>query len=265
MARIRSIKPELWDHAQLNRASLLARLTFIGLISFSDDEGRGKADPELVWGRLHSGQHPNVKRGWLGALSELAGLRDDDGPLVVFYEIAGARYYWLPGFNKQQRIDEPSKSKLPPPPNSGNVPVIIREDSSLDQGSGIKDQGGEGNPPPESKRYENVTPPPPQEDPTFPEDVQTALDDAKGARGLATLYKFCRSPGYIAKVRAIEDLIRIGVSQDLIASYATTQEARAQDFYDITKTLKEKTNGKRGSQRDGGDPGYRLDKPYAGS
>jgi hypothetical protein len=88
------------------------------------------------------------------------------------------------------------------------------------------------------------------------------LEGEPGARGLATLYKFCRSPGYTAKVRAIEDLIRIGVSPDLIAAYASTPEARQQDFYDIVKTLKEKTNGKQ--QRDSGDPGYRLDEPYAG-
>ena len=38
MARIRTIKPSLWDSEKIGRLQDFARLTFIGLISIADDE-----------------------------------------------------------------------------------------------------------------------------------------------------------------------------------------------------------------------------------
>lgn len=154
MARIRTLKPEFWDHAQLNAASVLARLTFVGLVSLADDQGIGRADTEWLWGRLHSGGGGALKAQWRRTLSELEALKDDDGNLVVFYEVAGARYYWLPGFCRQQYIEKPGKSKLPPPPNSGNVPLQVPSRMPLEQGSGIKEQGS-------GRGEEEATPPPP--------------------------------------------------------------------------------------------------------
>jgi len=39
MARIRTIKPEFWDDEKLSLVSRDARLTFIGMWTFSDDYG----------------------------------------------------------------------------------------------------------------------------------------------------------------------------------------------------------------------------------
>lgn len=149
MARIRTFKPELWQHEQLGRLSALARLTFLGLIGEADDEGRGRGDPEYLWGRIHPYAPPGLKALWRRALCELKAVKDRTGPLVVFYKVGGATFYWLPAFNKQQKIDKPSNSKLPKPPHSSNG----REESPLegDQGSGIRDQG--------SGREEGATPP----------------------------------------------------------------------------------------------------------
>ncbi len=150
MARIRTIKPSFWDHEQLGRASALARLTFAGLISQADDEGRGKADPDWLWGRLHAYAPPALKASWKRTLSELEALKDDDGPLVVFYKVADASYYWLPAFCNQQYIEKPSKSTLPAPPNSGNGPLAVRDTSPLEgkgrEGIGKERRGGEGFP-----------------------------------------------------------------------------------------------------------------------
>jgi len=115
----------------------MARLTFLGLIQFADDEGVGRGESEFLWGQLHSNCSPNVKRMWSGVLSELKQVRDHKGPLVVFYKVAGAAYYWLPGFSRQQYIEKPSKSKFPPPPNSGNGR------GGVGPGTRIKDQGRE--------------------------------------------------------------------------------------------------------------------------
>jgi hypothetical protein len=71
MARIRSTKPMFWKNTCLNRKSLLARLTFLGLKDHADDAGRGNADPEILWGELHSGQPKGVKSKFKAALAEL--------------------------------------------------------------------------------------------------------------------------------------------------------------------------------------------------
>jgi hypothetical protein len=167
MARIRTIKPTFWDHEQLGRASALARLTFAGLISQADDEGRGRADSDWLWGRLHAFAPSGLRATWARTLSELSALADDSGPLVVFYKVAGASYYWLPGFCKQQYIERPSKSTIPSPPNSGNVPLALLDDSPQ-EGKGREGKGREGKgrerPPPSSPSA--GTPDPSPEKPT---------------------------------------------------------------------------------------------------
>ena len=40
MARIRSIKPEFWSSGQVLECSPIARLLFLGMLNFADDEGR---------------------------------------------------------------------------------------------------------------------------------------------------------------------------------------------------------------------------------
>lgn len=233
MARIRTLKPEFWDHAQLNRASLLARLTFVGLISLADDQGRGRADSSWLWGQLHSGQPPNVVRLWSKCLVELAQLQDDDGPLVIFYEVAGARYYWLPGFSRQQYIEKAGKSKLPEPPNSGNIPLLVPDHSPLEQGSGNRDQGAgrgsggtDGEAPPSSA--------PPGTSGTLGANVLADAETREVDRSVAA-FGFCAIPGTKAKAMAISDLRRQGVSHEFIRAIAANQDQK--DFYEIIRSI----------------------------
>lgn len=145
MPRIRTIKPELWESEKLGSLSAIARLTFIGLISLADDEGRGRGEPRFLLGRIHPYSN-DVDAGLLDvALRDLGSTG-----LVEFYKVNGCSYYEIPGWSENQRIDHPTKSKMPKNTalliNDGNsredsrgfakIPVRIR-----DQGSGIKDQG----------------------------------------------------------------------------------------------------------------------------
>ena len=41
MARKRMIDPAIWQSQDFSRLSMLAKLVFIGLFSYADDEGRG--------------------------------------------------------------------------------------------------------------------------------------------------------------------------------------------------------------------------------
>lgn len=113
MARIRTIKPEMWESQRLGRLSVTARLTFVGLISLADDEGRGRGGLRFLMGRLHP-YAPDVTEGALrAALAELAGERPR--PFAVFYEADGGEFYALPGW-AHQYIEKPKGSELPPPP-----------------------------------------------------------------------------------------------------------------------------------------------------
>jgi hypothetical protein len=233
MARIRTLKPEFWDHPQLNRASVLARLTFVGLINFADDEGRGRADEDWLWGRLHSGQGPNVRRLWPGCLQELADLQDDNGPLVVFYGLANARYYWLPGFCRQQYIEKAGKSKLPPPPKLGD-----RSPTSphlLPSGTGIRDQGsrkggeGSGTPPLIASQ---LTP-----EPEGTGDSLAESEEAEVKRS-AEAYHGWDHPSLPEKCQGIRELRAMGCSFGYIRGAAETNRPADIGFWDIIKALK---------------------------
>ena len=111
MARIRTIKPELWESEKTGRLSPLARLTFIGLISLADDEGRGRAGIGFLMGRLHPygvGVTPQL-------LSESLQEIENVGLAQLYDGADGCSFYALPGFKDNQKIDRPSPSKLPAP------------------------------------------------------------------------------------------------------------------------------------------------------
>ncbi len=136
MARIRTIKPEFWESEKLGRLSDLARLNFLGLISLADDSGRGRGALDWLSGRLHPYSPKNRGRLMEHSLREL-----ETAGVVLFYEVAGCKYYFIKGFPEHQRINRPTESRIPPPP--------LIEDSPPPQGGlmrsskreGIKDQG----------------------------------------------------------------------------------------------------------------------------
>lgn len=110
MARIRSLKPELWEDESIGRCSRDAMLLFIGLISHADDEGRQRGGPRLLLANVFP-YHEDVESThiaeWLEEL-ELANV-------IVCYVVAGQRYLQIRNWAKHQRVDHPKPSSLPPP------------------------------------------------------------------------------------------------------------------------------------------------------
>jgi hypothetical protein len=107
MARIRTIKPEFWSDEKLSECSLSARLTFIGLWSFADDEGR----MEFQLARLRMQIFP-CGSVTLAKLTEYARELTEHS-LIRVYLVDGKQYLDIPGFAKHQRINRPTESKLP--------------------------------------------------------------------------------------------------------------------------------------------------------
>lgn len=142
MARIRSIKPELPQSESMGNVSRDARLTFIQLWTLADDEGRLRGNSRMLASLLfpyddgedgHALTTAKDVEQWLVEL-EREGC-------ILRYQIDGAAYVQICNWLIHQKIDKPSKSKIPPFDESSPVLAKPREVSSEE---GIKDQGKEG-------------------------------------------------------------------------------------------------------------------------
>jgi hypothetical protein len=140
MARIRTIKPEFPQSESMGRVSRNERLLFILLWTLCDDEGRCRASSRMLASLLfpYDDDVPNLIEAWLVKL--------EAEQCIVRYEVKGNSYLQIENWSKHQKIDRPSASKIPPPPERSRNLASIREASALDQGP--KDQrikGGEAN------------------------------------------------------------------------------------------------------------------------
>lgn len=110
MARIRTIKPDFFTSLTIADLPIPARLTFVGLWTHVDDEGRCVYDPRLikaaVW-PLDDRTAADVD----GDVQELARLG-----LVTLYTVGDRTYLAVSGWREHQRVNRPTPSKLPPPP-----------------------------------------------------------------------------------------------------------------------------------------------------
>lgn len=127
MARIRSIKPEFWTSEQIAECSPNARLLFIGIWSFADDNG---IHPYSVK-RLKMEVFPadDFTQADVAAMVEELVRAD----LLREYEVQGERFVQVTGWH-HQKIDQPTfKHPLP----DGSLPTNVRR-RITEQGSANK-------------------------------------------------------------------------------------------------------------------------------
>lgn len=150
MARIRTIKPEFPQSETTGKLSRDARLLFILIWTIVDDAGRARAAPRMLASLLYpyDDDAPGLIGAWLDELERGGCLRR--------YEIEGATYLEVVNWLKHQKIDKPSASRLPAPPETSRTFAKAREGSrkprepsatdlgprTVDRGSGTKDHGG---------------------------------------------------------------------------------------------------------------------------
>lgn len=113
MSRIRTIKPEFWTDEKVVELSAFARLLFIGIWNFCDDEGRMVFSPKRIKMQIF----PADSLDTVVLFDELRAVG-----LIHTYTVADAAYLQVAGFAKHQKIDKRSPSKLPSPPNSADSP-----------------------------------------------------------------------------------------------------------------------------------------------
>lgn len=109
MARIRTIKPDFFTSLTIADLTPEQRLTFIGLWTHADDEGRCVDDARLIKAALW----PLDDRTAADVESDLGAL--SDASLIARYSVAGRRYIVVTTWDEHQRINRPTPSKFPGP------------------------------------------------------------------------------------------------------------------------------------------------------
>lgn len=140
MARIRTIKPEFPHSESMGKVSREARLCFILIWTLADDSGRLRGNSRMLASLLfpYDDDAPGLIEGWLAELEQ--------EECIVRYSIEGSTYLEVCNWLEHQKIDKPSKSKIPSPLEGSRILSKARECSSLDQGSRTKDQGRDQGP-----------------------------------------------------------------------------------------------------------------------
>ncbi|MFE9738866.1 hypothetical protein [Streptomyces sp. NPDC006477] len=160
MARIRSIKPEFFTSLTIaDLKELSARLTFIGLWTYVDDNGVGLADPRLIRAAIWPlEESPDILQRTREDLQSLHAAR-----LVTLYEASGKALIAVSNWSEHQKVSHPRKPRYPrpeevpskpgtppdqdsfsTPEGSGNSPENLQsppETLRPEQGAGSREQG----------------------------------------------------------------------------------------------------------------------------
>lgn len=109
MSRIRTIKPEFWTSEQVMECSPLARLAFIGMWNFCDDNGVHPASCKTLKAQVFPGDDITV--------ADVQSLIDELIRQQLLAEFqADDHAWWLVTGWHHQLINRPSKSRYPLPP-----------------------------------------------------------------------------------------------------------------------------------------------------
>ncbi len=135
MPRIRTIKPELPQSESLGRVSREARLCFILLFTIADDFGKLRGNSRMLASLLYpyDDDAPGKIASWLTEL-EREGC-------VTQYAIEGNSYLKIDNWHLHQKVDRPTASKIPDPPETPREASRGIDESSRGLVVGSKDQG----------------------------------------------------------------------------------------------------------------------------
>ena len=103
------LDPNFWVSEDISKLSVFSRLTFVGMISNADDEGKGRANANYLKSIIFP--YDNFSAADVEtSLGEI--LRHTS---CKFYEIDANKYYIFDNWSKWQRVDKPQKSCIPSP------------------------------------------------------------------------------------------------------------------------------------------------------
>lgn len=113
LARIRTIKPEAFVSESLATVSLTAERTFLGLLTQADDQGRHRDHAAIIAGQLWVLRPEHTPPDVETDLAQLA----DAGLICRYKGPDDKRYLHIVTWHQHQKINRPSKSRLPACPH----------------------------------------------------------------------------------------------------------------------------------------------------
>jgi hypothetical protein len=129
--RIRTIKPEFWQHPVMSRLPYDTRILALGLLNLADDEGYFSADPDYIRGAVLFREDSSNVRRMLDELSRSEWITLCGAPERPIGRVVN--------FRKHQRVDRPQPSRLKQyalDESSTNARRALDDESTQDQGTG---------------------------------------------------------------------------------------------------------------------------------
>lgn len=197
MARIRTIKPEFPQSESMGRVSRDARLLFIMLWTIADDSGRLRGNSRMLASLLfpYDDDAKDLLPAWLSEL-------DAEG-CIACYRVGSDSYIEIRNWLNHQKIDRPSKSKIPSFDEPSRGIANPRKRSSEDQRNGSKDQGED-------------------------QDQEHAAAVAAAITNLLT-FAFCpatRKPKTEKTTLSLDDLTAKGIDRQVASDFLTLRKAK---------------------------------------
>lgn len=140
MARIRSVKPEFWTSAQVVECSPIARLLFIGIWNFCDDNGIHPDSVKRLKMEIFPAD-PVSDADIKGMVDELVKVE-----LLEHYVVGNQGFLRVTGWSKHQKIEKPTfKHPLPEPRKIGDASESDRRTVAEQSPSALPRNGMERN------------------------------------------------------------------------------------------------------------------------
>ena len=154
MARIRTVKPELFKNEQLAELPVSARLLFIGLFCLADKEGRLEDRPKRIKAEVFPYDNVDIN-------DQLTRLQS--AGFIKRYEVGEMKVIQVVNFTKHQRITGSEALTVSHLPEQGNTGETLWQQQGLQEGKGKegkerKEEAGEPPTPPDEKNKKFVKP-----------------------------------------------------------------------------------------------------------
>lgn len=124
------IKESIRTSKSVNSLTDFQFRTWVYLITYVDDYGRGSADPEILKGLVFTRRKGVTEAQISKALADLANTG-----MISLYEVGGESFFCFPNWHLHQRI-QTKKSKFPAPPYStvshGESPSEIETETEIE-------------------------------------------------------------------------------------------------------------------------------------
>jgi hypothetical protein len=171
MARIRSIKPDIYADEAFGNLSIGAQGLFIGLMTQADDEGLQRGTPQLIKSTLWPYKPDLAVEDVEGWLTEC-----ENSGMIVRYMDGRRSCIALPNWLRHQRIQHPTPSALPHPPETPETPANTGPHEAYGKPTVSLTPEGKGR---EGKGEEGKRASAPKIDQTkLPKDFPTDLEDS---------------------------------------------------------------------------------------